>query len=82
MSGTRRWYFITLFLLLIGALVAFLVVAPNKSSQLLIGFITAVAYAIWGFIYHTAEKDMHPKIMVEYLLIASIAFSLLWLALS
>lgn len=81
MISARRTYFIVLVLILLGGLGAFLAVTPSKSNQLVIGFITAAAYAVWGWMYHAAEKDLHPKIMIEYLLIASIAFSLLWLAL-
>ena len=40
-------------------------------------FITAVAYVLWGFIHHAMRKDLHQKIVVEYLLIGAIAIVLL-----
>lgn len=82
MISARRTYLIVLVLILLGGLGAFLAVSVSKANQLTIGFITAAAYVVWGWMYHAAEKDLHPKVMVEYLLIASIAFSLLWLAIS
>lgn len=44
---------------------------PNKQLNLTI--ITAVIYFFWGILTHYAENDLHPKIMVEYLLIAILA---------
>lgn len=55
----------------------FFYVRPNTSMQLLIGIITSVAYVSWGLIHHALEKDLHAKVVVEYVLIGAIAIVLL-----
>jgi hypothetical protein len=56
---------------------AFMYVAPNTTIQLVIGIVTAVAYVLWGLIHHAINRDLHQKIVVEYLLIGAIAIVLL-----
>jgi uncharacterized membrane protein len=63
-------------ILAVGVL-TFLSVRPNTSLQLFVGIVTAVAYVLWGLIHHAMRKDLHQKIVVEYLLIGTIAIVLL-----
>ena len=56
---------------------AFLSAAPNVGLQLFIGIATAVAYVLWGIFHHAAQGDLHPKIVVEYILIGAISIVLL-----
>jgi hypothetical protein len=69
-------FFVLIAILTIGVL-TFISVRPNTSLQLLVGIVTAVAYVLWGFIHHAMRKDLHQKIVVEYLLIGAIAIVLL-----
>lgn len=80
MSQTQRGYFLVLFAVLSMGVAAFFAVAESRQSQLIIGFLTALSYAVWGVSYHQSQKDLHLKVVVEYLLIASVAFWLLWIA--
>ena len=71
------FHFLVLAAILIIGIFTFIYVRPNTTLQLYIGIITAVAYVLWGFIHHAIRKDLHQKIMVEYLLIGAIAIVLL-----
>jgi hypothetical protein len=70
-------HFLVLIAILSAGVLTFIVVRPNTTIQLLIGIITAVAYVLWGLIHHTIQKDLHQKIVIEYLLIGAIAIVLL-----
>ncbi|MCX6793996.1 MAG: hypothetical protein NTY06_02725 [Candidatus Gottesmanbacteria bacterium] len=70
-------HFLILIAILAGGISTFIYVRPNTTIQLLVGIITAVAYVLWGFIHHAIRKDLHQKIVVEYLLIGAIAIVLL-----
>lgn len=70
-------HFLVLIAMLTAGILTFIVVRPNTTLQLLVGIITAVAYVLWGLIHHAIQKDLHQKIVVEYLLIGAIAIVLL-----
>jgi len=70
-------HFIVLIAILAAGVLTFISVRPNTTLQLFVGILTAVAYVLWGFIHHALRKDLHQKIVVEYLLIGTIAIVLL-----
>jgi len=70
-------HFLVLIAILAVGVCTFIYVRPNTTIQLFVGIITAVAYVFWGFIHHAIKKDLHQKIVVEYLLIGAIAIVLL-----
>ena len=70
-------HFLVLIAILAAGVLTFIVVSPNTTLQLLVGIITASAYTLWGIIHHAIQKDLHQKIVVEYLLIGAIAIVLL-----
>ena len=70
-------HFIVLIAILAVGVLTFISVRPNTTLQLFVGILTAVAYVLWGFIHHAMQKDLHQKIVVEYLLIGTIAIVLL-----
>lgn len=67
---------VLLAILVVGAL-SFISLAGNKPYQLGIGIITTVAYVGWGIVHHSIEGDLYPKVVVEYLLIGTIALVVL-----
>jgi hypothetical protein len=77
MKKQHIFHFIVLMAILAGGLGAFFYVSPNSTLQLTIGIITSVAYVLWGFIHHAMQKDLHKKIVVEYILVGLIAIILL-----
>lgn len=69
--------YIVLVLILSGGVGAFYFVRSDSSLQLIVGIITSISYVLWGIIHHVLQKDLHKKIVVEYLLIGMIAIVLL-----
>ena len=63
--------------ILIGAAGAFYYVRSSPSLQFTVGIVTAVAYVLWGIVHHALEKDLHQRVVVEYILIGAIAIVLL-----
>jgi hypothetical protein len=70
-------HYFVLLAILAGGVGAFLYVSPNTSLQFTIGIITSVAYMLWGFIHHAMQKDLHKKIVIEYILVGLIAIIML-----
>lgn len=70
-------HYIVLLLILSGAVAAFYYASPNVTFQFLIGLFASLAYIIWGAVYHFLKKDLHMRVMVEYVLISAIAMVLL-----
>jgi hypothetical protein len=33
----------------------------------------AVSYVVWGIVHHREHNDLHPKIVIEYILVAALA---------
>jgi len=70
-------HYIILALILATGIGVFYYARPNVTAQLLIGIATATAYVLWGIAHHSIEGDLHPKIVIEYMLIGLIAIVLL-----
>ncbi len=77
MKRIHYLHYFVLFAILGGGMWAFSFVRPNVTLQLLVGLATALAYVLWGVIHHVIQKDLHPKIVIEYMLIGAIAMVLL-----
>lgn len=69
--------YIVLVCILTGGIATFYYVRPNASFQFTVGVITSVAYVIWGCIYHGLKKDLHIRVVIEYVLMGAIAVVLL-----
>lgn len=72
-----HYHFGILMVILGVGIAAFASFAGNRGAQLGIGILTTVAYVAWGTIHHAVEGDLYPKVVVEYILIATIAIILL-----
>lgn len=49
----------------------------NPKGQFIVGTLLSLSYFLWGVVSHYHKGDLHLKIVVEYLLIALLAFFLL-----
>jgi len=67
----HKHYFILIVGLVLLAFLFFLFNA-NLNLQRLIIILTGLYYFIWGVGHHFAQKDLHLKVVLEYLLIAVI----------
>jgi len=73
----RHFHFLILILILTIGVIALFATIGNRGLQLAISLAMAVAYIFWGAIHHYREKNLHIRIMVEYILIAAIAVMLI-----
>lgn len=55
----------------------FYLMRGNTSTQMFVGFCTAIAYILWGIIHHMMVGNLHKKIVIEYILIGAIALILM-----
>lgn len=74
-------HFGLLFLILLAGSYIFFLTNSNHSLQLAVGIVLTVFYVVWGLIHHSIQKDLHPKVVIEYILIGLIAIMLLLLVL-
>lgn len=70
-------HYLVLAFILIGGTMTFWFVRPDTFLQLVVGIVTSLSYVLWGIIHHWLQKDLHQKIVVEYILIGVIAVILL-----
>ena len=76
-------YFVLISLLVVGLWgVYWFSYNPPMRMVIMIGL--AVSYVAWGIVHHSHQGDLHPKIVVEYVLVAMLALlmfaTLLYLA--
>jgi hypothetical protein len=70
-------HYIVLAIILCAGLAAFYWARPDAALQFIVGVVVSVSYVAWGLIHHALQKDLHQKIVVEYILIGAIAIILL-----
>jgi hypothetical protein len=69
MKKISNYYLILLIILNFGALMFYLL-RFNPFYQIWVLMLTSLAYVFWGLIHHFLEDDLHPKVILEYILIA------------
>jgi hypothetical protein len=57
-------------------LTALFFVRYNHALQLSIILVLSLGYVLWGIMHHYHQGDLHPKIVAEYLLFATLAILL------
>ena len=57
---------------------SFLLMNGRRDIQFLIGFAFALAYVLWGILYHMIERDLYPRVVVEYVGVATVGLALLY----
>lgn len=77
MKHTNIQHQIILLCILATGLTAFYYVRSNTMLQFIIGSATSVAYVFWGIIHHMIQKDLHLNVVIEYILMATIAIVIL-----
>lgn len=77
-TAVITWYLYLLLIVMLGVgLYFFFSFAGMPDRQFTIVIATAVGYVVWGTVLHTARGDAHPKIVIEYVLMAILAVVLL-----
>ncbi len=73
----RHVHSLVLAVLLVSATTMFVSARGNSAFQIVVGILTSVSYIAWGIIHHALEGDLHAKVVIEYILIGSIAIVLI-----
>lgn len=71
----HKVYYLFLSLILISGLILFQVLSPNRQMQAMAFVLVSFSYFAVGIVHHKQEHDFHPKIMIEYALIASLGIT-------
>lgn len=72
------FHFLILIIILVLGTATFFMVRGNPTAQLVTGIIVSVAYIIWGVLHHAIDGDLHLKIVIEYILVGTIAILFLY----
>jgi cellulose synthase/poly-beta-1,6-N-acetylglucosamine synthase-like glycosyltransferase len=73
--------YLALAIILGGGIWSFITLQGNQSAQLAIGIVLCVTYALWGIMFHSMKKDLHMKVVIEYVLVSAIAILVLMIVL-
>jgi hypothetical protein len=71
-------YYISLIAIFALGVILIFSAAPNKQLQMLIFVIMAVFYVIWGILHHLINHELSSKIVVEYMLIATLGVAIMF----
>lgn len=74
----KHLHMIVLGIILGLSLVTFVVLIGKRDLQFLIGFVCALSYVLWGIIFHVIERDLYPRVIVEYVSVAAVGLVLLY----
>lgn len=60
---------------------AFFSIQGNQAMQLVVGSLTTITYVGWGILHHALQRDLHRRVVIEYVLIGALAELLLLIVL-
>lgn len=69
-AGTQTVHYVALLAIFIWAIFGYALFSYDRALQAFIIATMGLAYFLWGVLHHRLEGDLHPKIMVEYLLVS------------
>lgn len=69
------YYFSLIIILALGIFLS-LQTSGDRQLQMLIMVMTVFFYVAWGILHHLLEHDLNIKIVIEYVLIGSLAMSI------
>lgn len=70
------YYFSLIIILALGIFLS-LQTSGDRQLQMLIMVMTVFFYVLWGILHHLLEHDLSIKIMIEYVLMGSLAMSII-----
>ena len=65
-------HYISLFLILVAGVFALNIFSYDKYFQVIIVFLIAAGYVVWGIIHHKIHKDLYLAVVLEYITVAII----------
>lgn len=70
------WYYTSFATLQVLGLTLILLTAHNKQLQLMVIIMTTILYLFWSLLHHYIHHSLPAKIVVEYVLIASLGITI------
>lgn len=70
-------YYASLVVIFVFGYVLVILAFPNRELQILVAAITTFLYVFWGIVHHVINHDLHLKIVVEYILIGILGFTMI-----
>lgn len=70
----KDWkHYLILFFILTAGFLLFRIFNFNRQVQIWLTFAIAFIYLCWGIVYHWIKKELHLRIILEYLMVAALA---------
>lgn len=66
-------HYLALMAILSVGLGAFLFFGYNRTVQIGIVIVLSAVYVVWGIFHHALKKELHLRIILEYLMVAILA---------
>lgn len=71
------FHFLILILILAIGVSSFFYSQGYPRLQIIVAIMISATYVLWGILHHALQKDLHPKVVIEYILMGVVAFVLL-----
>jgi hypothetical protein len=78
MISHKHLHLLVLLIILGFSLFTFMLLSGKRDLQFLVGFMSALSYVMWGIIYHVIERDLYPRVVLEYVLVAAFGMVLMY----
>jgi len=74
-------HYVPLFGILFACIVGFSVFSYDRLFQMTVVLGSSLAYVAWGVVHHYIHKDLHLSVIIEYITIAALGVSVVFLLL-
>lgn len=71
-------HYIPLFSVFLFGFLTFILFPFDKAFQFFVTGLVAFAYIVWGILHHKLHGDLHPKVVIEYILIGVLGLTILY----
>lgn len=66
-------HYLALMVILNIGVLGFLFFSYNFTYKIIVLLFTSLAYILWGVVHHWMADDLHPRVILEYVVIALLA---------
>jgi hypothetical protein len=73
---THFWYYLSLIVIDTLGLILTAFLAYDHRMQLLVVIIMNILATSWALVHHYLEHDLHPKIVIEYVLFGTLGIAI------
>lgn len=77
----KIYHYIPLLGIIVASIVGFSIFSYDRLFQMVVVIASSLAYIFWGIVHHFIHKDLHLSVVVEYVTIAALGVSIIFLLL-